>query len=355
MKRIREGSAIIDAPDVKKISREMDVFYNPAMRLNRDVSVLLLNAVDNRHMQIADIMAGTGIRSIRFLKELRKDKIKRLCVNDRDSLLYIKKNFKLNKAKAEFHKEDANEFLLKSSGFDYIDIDPFGTPNDFLDSSIKRLSRYGILAVTATDTAALAGTFPDAGMRKYWSATYKNGFMHESSLRILARKVQLIGAQYDKALIPLLSYAREHYIRIFFRCVKGKKECDGILKQHKFILYNPKTIAYEVSEKNSKEGYVAIGPLFAGSLCDKFLLKRMISDVPDEWHEAKKVLTLLSKELDIVGSYDIHALCKRLKTTVPKFADIVFKSNGSLVHYDDRSIKTKVSVEELKRIISASH
>ncbi|MCU0373510.1 MAG: ATP-binding protein, partial [Ignavibacteria bacterium] len=42
-------------------------------------------------------------------------------------------------------------------GFDYIDIDPFGSPCPFLDAAIKRLSRGGILAVTATDTSALAG------------------------------------------------------------------------------------------------------------------------------------------------------------------------------------------------------
>ena len=43
--------------------------------------------------------------------------------------------------------------ILHSKGFDYIDLDPFGSPNIFLDSAVKRLGRNGILAVTATDTA----------------------------------------------------------------------------------------------------------------------------------------------------------------------------------------------------------
>ena len=56
---------------------------------------------------------------------------------------------------------------LESAGFDYIEIDPFGSPTDFLESSIVRLSRRGILAVTATDTAPLCGTYPNTCKRKY--------------------------------------------------------------------------------------------------------------------------------------------------------------------------------------------
>ena len=38
--------------------------------------------------------------------------------------------------------------------FDYIDIDPFGSPNPFLAAAIGRITRNGIVAVTATDTAS---------------------------------------------------------------------------------------------------------------------------------------------------------------------------------------------------------
>jgi tRNA (guanine26-N2/guanine27-N2)-dimethyltransferase len=358
MKKIQEGSAVIEVPEETKVSKKLEVFYNPVMKLNRDVSVLLLNAIENKRMQIADPMAGTGVRSIRFIKELKKGKMKRISVNDLFSIDKIKNNFKLNKIKInkkkiEFYSKDANEFLLQSNGFDYIDIDPFGTPNDFLDSAVKRISRNGILAVTATDTAVLTGTYPKAGLRDYWASTYLNGFMHESSLRILARKVQLIGAQYDKALIPILSYAKEHYVRIFFRCIKGKEDADEIMKQHKFILYNPKTLAYEVSDKNFKEDYVAIGPLFVGSLCDENLIRRMKKDATDE---AKGLLEELFNELDVVGSYDLHKLSKILKIHVPRYESLLKKTKGSKVHYSDKSIKTKLNIEELKKIISsASH
>ena len=74
MRIITEGSIKLKVPKADKVSKEMGVFYNPAMRLNRDISVLLLNSINKNNLQIADPLAATGVRSIRFLKELRKNK-----------------------------------------------------------------------------------------------------------------------------------------------------------------------------------------------------------------------------------------------------------------------------------------
>ena len=236
---IQEGSAKIEVEKADIVSKEMEVFYNPVMSINRDISILLLNSVENKKMRMADLMAASGIRSIRFLKELDKNKIEEIHINDysKDSISLIKKNLRLNKIKAAGKKikitnEDANLFLLNSMGFDYIDIDPFGTPNPFLDAACKRISRNGILAVTATDTSALCGTYVNACKRKYWAVPKNDATMHETGLRILIRKVQLVGAQYDKALMPVFSYSKDHYMRVFFRNEKGKNKVDEILKYH---------------------------------------------------------------------------------------------------------------------------
>ena len=292
---VSEGRARIKTTVAKKISKEMPVFYNPVMKLNRDISVLLLNSVDKKGLQIADPLAGSGIRSIRFLLELNKDKIKTISINDysKSSIKSIKENLRLNKIKTNkkiiIENEDANLFLLKSTGFDYIDVDPFGTPNPYLDSAIKRLARDGILAVTATDTAPLAGTYPEACLRKYWAAPLRNELMHEIGLRILIRKIQLIGAQYDKALTPVFSYYKEHYFRVFLRCEKGKKGVDDIIKQHGMF-------------ENA-------GPLWKGKLWDSKLVDSMTKKAEDRF------LSIINGEskIDAIGFYDIHKICKRNK------------------------------------------
>ena len=56
---VKEGKAKIRIKKTDKISKEMDDFYNPVMKLNRDISVLLLNSIHNKNMQIALPLAAT--------------------------------------------------------------------------------------------------------------------------------------------------------------------------------------------------------------------------------------------------------------------------------------------------------
>ena len=187
---IEEGKATIKIPKETKISKELPVFYNPVMKFNRDITIALLNTLDE-DLRISLPLAGTGVRGIRIALETKH---KNIIFNDLNpvAIKIINQNLKLNKLKLKVENKEANKFLLENKGFDYIDIDPFGSPNPFLDSAIKRLSREGILAVTATDTAPLCGTFPKACLRKYWAKPLRNELMHEIGLRILIRKVQLI-------------------------------------------------------------------------------------------------------------------------------------------------------------------
>ena len=93
LEKIRERSAIIVAGK-GKISKKLEVFYNPVMKLNRDASVLLLNSVEKDDMQIALPLAATGIRGIRFLLELKKSKIKTISFNDKseEAVKLVKSN-----------------------------------------------------------------------------------------------------------------------------------------------------------------------------------------------------------------------------------------------------------------------
>ncbi len=334
--QITEGKAKLIVSQDKKISKKLEVFYNPVMQFNRDMSIAVLNAVSNKHMQIADIMAASGVRSIRFLKELKKSKIASITLNDysKKAIQQIKKNLKNNNLAKDkriiLKNKEANLFLLESTGFDYIDIDPFGTPVPFLDAACKRISRDGILAVTATDTSALAGAFPTACRRKYSAVPLHGPIMHEIGLRILIMKCQQIGAQYDKALLPIFSYSKDHYMRVFFLCLKGKSKADDILKQHKM--------------------HRTAGPIWVGQLWDKELLKQMKSD--DKFFN----IILQEAEIDTVGFYDIHALCKKNHLMIPKYSVLMdaIQKKGHIVtrtHFTDTGLRTTMKEEEITEII----
>ena len=344
---VTEESINLNIVKEKKISKKLPVFYNPIMKLNRDISVLLLNSIPDKNMQIALPLAGSGVRGIRFLKELSKNKIKSIAFNDYKTLSDIKKNLKLNNLEKDkrikLYNADANVFLLQSKGFDYIDIDPFGTPNPFLENSITRLARKGILAVTATDTAALAGSSEKACIRKYWAKPMRNELMHEIGIRILIRKVQLIGAQNDKALTPIFSYSKDHYYRLFFRCEKGKQKVDSLLKNHKYLLYNPKTMKREVSEHNYKKNYQYTGPLWAEQLWDKKLVSKMYKNCDKSNKKLSDLVSIIKEECKIgtVGFYDLHKIAKLKGKEVPKIETILNK-NTTRTHFLGWGVRTQL-------------
>ncbi|MBS1267026.1 MAG: tRNA (guanine(26)-N(2))-dimethyltransferase [Candidatus Woesearchaeota archaeon] len=331
-----------------KISKKLKVFYNPAMKLNRDISILLLNCLGNKYMQIALPLTGSGVRGIRFLLELDKNVYKKIVFNDysNKSIELIKHNIKINELEKDYEisNKDANLFLLESKGFDYIDIDPFGTPNPFLESSILRLARGGILAVTATDTSALSGSSPKACKRKYWAKPLKNEFMHETGIRILIRKVQLIGAAFEKALTPIFSYTDQHYYRVFFKCKKGKKKADKILQKHKYLLYNPKTLEREVSDFNNKKGYDYAGLLWTGNLWDTKLAEKMYSKHQISNTQFHNLISLIKDECKInsVGYWDLHKLAKTKDKPIPKIESLLNK-DATRTHFLGWGIKSKNS------------
>jgi tRNA (guanine26-N2/guanine27-N2)-dimethyltransferase len=228
--------------------------------------------------------------------------------------------------------------MLNSSGFDYIDIDPFGSPNAFLDSAIRRISREGILAVTATDTAALTGTYIKPCKRKYWAVPLRSYMMHEIGLRILIRKIQLIGSQYDKALIPIFSYYCEHYFRVFLRCEKSKEAVDEVIAQH--------------------GNFQDAGPMWLGKLWDEKLVDCI--EKAGKFSENNRVLRIIKEESKIqtVGFYDVTELASKYKLKVlPKLKDLVenIRKKGYLAsetHFRENSIRSNISEKELVKMLN---
>ena len=374
MSIITEGSCKIklELPP-KDVHAQMEVFYNPLMKSNRNIAILLLNSIENEKMNIASPLAGSGIRELRFLKELKPGKIQNIFVNDLKENFpeVMAENVKLNnltkelKGKLRIYNDDANLFLLNQvkhgqegefcGYFDYIEIDPFGSPNPFLAVAVARITRNGIIAVTATDTAALTGTYPKVTKRKYWARAVRNYMMHEIGLRILIRKIQLQGVQFDKALLPILAYHKNHYFRIYFRSVKSKEKCDEILEEHQYLLFNPKTLEFKASKFNQEEGFEYFGPLWTGSLFDQKLMAKMKKDNP--FPEEQKFLDLLLEEsiMNTVGFYDLHIIAKKLTLETTKLEPVLKKVKGARTQFSGTGIKTKVGIKEIVRAMNAKN
>ncbi|MEM4947438.1 MAG: RsmD family RNA methyltransferase, partial [Thermosphaera sp.] len=141
---ISEGLARVIVPRLKYYIRSdgrfepawMPVFYNPEAVLGRDVTVLYLSTRFKNGSTFIDALAGTGVRGIRISLEANGEGI----VNDVDprAYYYIKRNIAINdlQQRVQAFNQEANALLnmLTFTGipFDYVDVDPYGSPVPYL-------------------------------------------------------------------------------------------------------------------------------------------------------------------------------------------------------------------------------
>ncbi|MCX8169694.1 MAG: RsmD family RNA methyltransferase, partial [Candidatus Methanomethyliaceae archaeon] len=191
--KVKEGTTILLVPDFSEYYRKgsydpsrATVFYNPKMEFSRDIGVMVLREIakNRSNLLICDPLAGIGARGIRYTKEV--EGISKCIINDinKSAIPIIMENIKINNLEnIKVECKDANLLLIEHSKrgerFDFIDLDPFGSPVNFFEASIRALKNGGILAFTATDTAPLCGVHQKACFRKYGAISFKTEFCHE--------------------------------------------------------------------------------------------------------------------------------------------------------------------------------
>jgi len=194
-------------------------FHNPAMADCRTRSVLLMDYMldtewfNKPQIHTLDALCATGSRINRWLTELPPEKAERLRLVgadlDEEALEFAQQNC----PNVEFRNEDSRQVLL-SSGWQWVDIDPFGSPVPFLDSAMQSSARRAVMEITATDTAALTGSSASACLRRYGAKIRTDEMAHDSALRLLMATVARTAAQHDRCIMPLLSSWDSHHIRV---------------------------------------------------------------------------------------------------------------------------------------------
>lgn len=373
---IEEGLVKIEVPDFEKVSAKAPVFYNPVMELNRDISVVVLNQYRkslDHDVVIFDAFGGTGIRGARYSKEIQG--VEKVLVGDVNPLAVeiAKKNMALNDiSNVEVEKNDANVLLQSNKGlFDIIDIDPFGTPSMFTQSTAINIRPGGLICISATDTSALCGTYHDPCLRKYGAQPLKTEYCHENGIRILLAFIARNLAVNQKYMHVLFSHSTEHYMRIYAVIKRGGKKtneslnnigfithCPNCLHRDTFYGFVPKvpTTCPECGEK-----YLVAGPLWLGNISDKEFIGDMIDTAEElELNKKEDLLKLFNQCYEEaegpVTFYDIHKICKNLKISSPKINDVIdeIKARGyfiSRTHFKLTGMRTDMPLKELKELI----
>ncbi len=373
MKIIQEGKAKIHVPEIREIvSSDMPVFYNPKMRVNRDLAVLGLEYLCRklgRELMVADPLSASGIRAIRFLKETSC--VGKVFANDisEKAVEIMRGNFRLNEIpeeRYEVHREDANFFMRKSwgFGFDYVDLDPFGTPVPFVESVALGMKRGGILSLTATDTAPLSGTYPKTCVRRYGAKPLRNEFKHEVGIRILIKKVIELAAQHDIAMIPIFAYSHLHYFKLFFVKERGAKLTNSLLDQVGYLLYcfncmNREAVfdPLKIKERCPLCGtrFSLGGPMWLGKLWEEEFtdfLYREAHEREEISKETKRILSLIRQEsgLQTVGFYMASKLAEKVGIPQqPPIKKVLEFYEGVRTHFEGDGFRTSLPHGEVLR------
>ena len=416
---VREGQAVVE-----RAPGDTGAFYNPIQEFNRDLSIANLNvfsasvrrhaaAMEAAHtpeekaaaratskaeghgmaickghdggIRIVEGLAATGLRSVRYAKEI--EGVTEVLANDMDpnAVASIARAAKTNGVEAivKPSQGDASFVLHQAAStgkvadqFDVVDLDPYGSPAPFLDGAVQAVSDGGILCVTFTDMAVLCGAHSEACFTKYESVPlHKSHYCHEFALRIGVTTVARHAARYRKYIQPLLCVSVDYYMRLFLRVCTSPKETNLLpnklsyvaqcVRCDSFHTFNVATCgagkAFQPGRwtGNSKcdtcgGDFMIGGPIWTAPIQDpdwiRSVLKYVNERPADVFPRTKaRINAMLGAILDEIPEVPLFmaldALCHTLKISMPtrSLVENVFKAAGykiSVSHTNPQAIKT---------------
>ncbi len=384
----REGAVEVTVPRSEAFAEKKStyapskapVFYNPAMTLTRHIAVLALQAFQrlaSRQLTACEPMSGCGIRGLRLAKEV--EGVEQVVINDINTQAYAlaKFNVEKNKLKDRVHVSNKDVTSLLSffaaprKRFDYIDLDPFGSPMPYVDSVVQALKKGGFLALTATDLAPLCGVHPRACIRKYGGKPLRTEYSRELALRLVAGALTRAAAKHGMGTKITFSHSSAHYVRLYAQVDHGARKADSSLENlgyisHCFTCFHRHTSVgiFQYQENWCPEcGHRmnVAGPLWIGKIVDEHFVVCMEREAKSralkQKPTIKKLLDLAREEANAaITYYCIDRICDKLGLSVPPVKSIMMnlKREGckvALTHFEPQGVKTDASARTVNQII----
>lgn len=332
-------------------------FYNPTLEIDRDINVIFCQYIANKGAKkFLDGLASTGIRGIRIVKEIEGDI--EMDINDLNEKSYeiIKKNIEINGIKANALNENLC-LLLQKNRYDYVDIDPYGSPLTFIPFLFNGIKRKAFASFTATDVATLCGVYKKACIRKYNAVPLRGQAMKEIGTRILMGYIARLSASFEYGFYPLLSYSYGHFFRIYAKFEKSIAKANENMENIGWIYWeNGWKFCLYGDIPNKKFG----GPLWIGKLHDEMVLNEMEKILKAKnfmkKKELKRLFMLFKEEINLpILYYESNYIAREMKTKQPKISKIIetLQSKGykaGRCHFMPNAFKTDADYEKIKEI-----
>lgn len=334
-----------------------DIFYNSEMRFCRSISSLVVGAIGEK-LNVLDGFCSSGIRGMRYAKENGNVNIVTYLDYSENAIKQVKRNAKKNKIKAKFVCGDFNKYLINNleNEFNFIEIDPFGTPIPYLYSVFSNMQKKKefYLSLTATDTAVLCGPEGNACLKNYHSKNLNNEFTHENGLRILIKRIVETAGEFNFGIKPIFSLSDRHYLKTIVKCEKSAVKADENWKSIGFTSYCP-SCNWRISGKRiidckkCRKLTDYAGPLWLSEINDGKIIEKMLklNLKRDYGDELDKKLQLIKNEIDFSPYYyNVHEMAKKKGwKELPKIEELIerIKKKGFRAvrtHFSPIAIKT---------------
>ncbi|WVF71628.1 N2,N2-dimethylguanosine tRNA methyltransferase [Kwoniella sp. CBS 6097] len=247
------------------------------------------------------------------------------------------------KGRVKINEGDACAFMYShrsavgpTQRVDVVDLDPYGTAAPFIDAALGCIADGGLLAITCTDLAVLAGQqYPEKCYSNYGGTNVHAEYTHEAALRLVMHSLATCAARYGRYITPLLSFSIDFYVRLFIRVDTRPEQVKRLASQTGVVftcnycqspIIQPfgKIIEKETARGARMTAFKTVagptatngshcdecgstmhlgGPLWIGPLQDPAFAKRVIADVTAQEKEYKTcsrmlgMLTLAAQEL----------------------------------------------------------
>ena len=212
---LREGEAVL---------RLGDGFFRSESRPSRDLGVLLARQLcrwgaQPARLRVLDLMAGCGIRSLRYGVEAGAAEV---WANDADPdrLALLQANLAGlggGRCTTRTAQKLLAGCLLREQRFDLIDLDAFGCPSALVPLALEALAFDGVLYLASTDGRSPTGHDRTAAIRSLGAAARAHPASWELALRlqlgVQARAAWVLG----RGLEPLFSFSEGRTFRTAVR------------------------------------------------------------------------------------------------------------------------------------------
>ncbi len=289
------------------------MFYNPAMGCDRDLAVSFARAWSEVHPGAGrgwEMLAATGVRGLRILNESSLLASLLVTEGNPDALSVLSANAERYRDRgAHVRRHDARR-LPSEAPFDYVDLDPYGSPLPFLACALRSVVPGGLLAVTATDMMVLAGVVPGSCERLYGARPVRGRLAPEAALRILVGVLERRARDSGRAIVPRLGYVGDHHVRTVVTVEEhSPRRGEPVACLDPSVFPGPWLA-----------GRGPFGPMWIGSLFDPSLIAKMsVPDTAATPRETQRALDLFRGEatIDAPFTFEPNELARRLRLPSP--------------------------------------